>query len=224
MFGIRGLRSRLPRLQQPMPATPLGWTLPFCGVVLPTGCPRRPGRTRLPPRLLRRHVPLLLQLIGSGSASTTLVVRARYRHLSRRRRRQRPCSSRWCPQLQRRRQWRRRLCSRRWCPLLQRHRQWRPRLQSLLHAKLVPEYGFTASSTALASPLSGNTRAALADANWRAAMIDEYKALVDNGTWRLVPRPPRANVITGKWVFKHKYNANGSLARHKARWVVCGFS
>jgi len=64
----------------------------------------------------------------------------------------------------------------------------------------------------------------MADPNWRAAMTDEYKALIDNGTWRLVPRSPRANVITSKWVFKHKYHADGSLARHKARWVVCGFS
>ena len=47
---------------------------------------------------------------------------------------------------------------------------------------------------------------------------------MDNGTWRLVPQPPRANVISGKWVFKHKYRADGSLARHKARWVVRGFS
>jgi hypothetical protein len=79
-------------------------------------------------------------------------------------------------------------------------------------------YGFTAATSA--SPLPANTRVALADANWRAAMADEYKALVDNGTWRLVPRPPRANIITDKWVFKHKFHADGSLARHKARWVV----
>ncbi|WVZ66382.1 hypothetical protein U9M48_015612 [Paspalum notatum var. saurae] len=44
-------------------------------------------------------------------------------------------------------------------------------------------------------------------------------ALVDNGTRRLVPRPPRANVITGKWVFKHKYHADGSPARHKANGI-----
>jgi len=55
-------------------------------------------------------------------------------------------------------------------------------------------------------------------------MVDEYKALVDNGTWRFVPRPPRANVVSGKWIFKHKYHSDGSLARHKARWVVRGFS
>ena len=27
-----------------------------------------------------------------------------------------------------------------------------------------------------------------------------------------------------KWIFKHKYNADGLLARHKARWIVRGFS
>ena len=75
-----------------------------------------------------------------------------------------------------------------------------------------------------ASPLPANYRSALADPNWRAAMEDEYKALIDNGTWRLVPRPPGANVVSGKWIFKHKYNSDGSLARHKARWVVRGFS
>jgi len=84
--------------------------------------------------------------------------------------------------------------------------------------------GLVAEATSQVSPLPGDSRAALADANWRAAMTEEFKALVDNGTWRLVPRPPRANVITGKWVFKHKYHADGSLARHKARWVVRGFS
>jgi hypothetical protein len=55
-------------------------------------------------------------------------------------------------------------------------------------------------------------------------MADEYKALNDNGTWRLVPRPPGANVVTGKWIYKHKFHSNGSLAPHKAQWAVRGFS
>jgi len=76
----------------------------------------------------------------------------------------------------------------------------------------------------VASPVPSNYRSALADPNWRAAMADELQALIDNGTWRLVPRPPGANVVTGKWIFKHKYHSDGSLARHKARWVVRGFS
>uniref|UniRef100_J3MVH8 Integrase catalytic domain-containing protein n=1 Tax=Oryza brachyantha TaxID=4533 RepID=J3MVH8_ORYBR len=46
----------------------------------------------------------------------------------------------------------------------------------------------SASHTAI-SPVPANYRSALADPNWRAAMADEYKALMDNGTWRLVPHP-----------------------------------
>jgi len=76
----------------------------------------------------------------------------------------------------------------------------------------------------VASPIPSNYRSALADSNWRAAMADEYKALMDNGTWRLVPRPPGANVVTSKWIYKHKYHLDGSLARHKACCVVRGFS
>ena len=55
-------------------------------------------------------------------------------------------------------------------------------------------------------------------------MQSEFDALQANQTWRLVPRPPGARVITGKWVFKHKLNPDGSLARYKARWVVRGFN
>jgi len=39
-----------------------------------------------------------------------------------------------------------------------------------------------------------------------------------------VPRPPRANVVTGKWIFKHKFQSDGSLERYKARWVLRGFT
>ena len=76
----------------------------------------------------------------------------------------------------------------------------------------------------VASPIPSNYRSALADPNWRAAMADEYQALMDNGTWRLVPRPSGANVVTCKWIYKHKFHSDGSLARHKVRWVVRGFS
>ncbi|KAK1615408.1 hypothetical protein QYE76_020925 [Lolium multiflorum] len=33
-----------------------------------------------------------------------------------------------------------------------------------------------------------------------------------------------ANVVTGKWIFRHKLNSDGSLSRYKARWVVRGFT
>ncbi|XP_071676787.1 uncharacterized mitochondrial protein AtMg00820-like [Lolium perenne] len=54
-------------------------------------------------------------------------------------------------------------------------------------------------------------------------MQDEYNALQRNQTRVLVPRPPRANVITGKCVFKQKLGSDGTLERYKARWVVRGF-
>lgn len=73
------------------------------------------------------------------------------------------------------------------------------------------------------SPFPRSVRDALRDPNLVAAMQEEYSALVSNRTKELVPHPPRANVITGKWVFRHKTRVDGSLERYKARWVVRGF-
>jgi len=33
-----------------------------------------------------------------------------------------------------------------------------------------------------------------------------------------------ANIVIGKWIFKHKFQADGSLERYKARWVLRDFS
>uniref|UniRef100_A0A8R7TXD8 Reverse transcriptase Ty1/copia-type domain-containing protein n=1 Tax=Triticum urartu TaxID=4572 RepID=A0A8R7TXD8_TRIUA len=55
-------------------------------------------------------------------------------------------------------------------------------------------------------------------------MLDEYNALLKNDTWSLVSRPAGANVVSGKWIFWHKFNTDGSLARYKARWVLRGFT
>ena len=55
-------------------------------------------------------------------------------------------------------------------------------------------------------------------------MAHEFDALQRNRTWRLVDRPSGANVVSGKWVFHHKLNPDGSLERYKARWVVRGFA
>jgi hypothetical protein len=55
-------------------------------------------------------------------------------------------------------------------------------------------------------------------------MQEEFDALTLNQTWTLVPSPPGANIVSGKWIFRHKFNSDGSLSRHKARWVVRGFS
>jgi hypothetical protein len=80
------------------------------------------------------------------------------------------------------------------------------------------------ATTSSISPLPRTYRVALADPNWSSAMGEEYQALIQNETWSLVPRPSQHNIVSGKWVFRHKHHSDGSLARYKARWVVRGFS
>jgi len=59
---------------------------------------------------------------------------------------------------------------------------------------------------------------------WRQAMQEEYKTLVDNGTWSIVERPKDKNVIGSKWVLRIKRNADGTVNKFKARLVAQGFS
>jgi hypothetical protein len=73
------------------------------------------------------------------------------------------------------------------------------------------------------SPIPSSARATFANPHWRAAMEEEYGALISNGTWELVPQPHGSNVVTGKWVFPHKLRADRTL-RYKARWVHRGFT
>lgn len=55
-------------------------------------------------------------------------------------------------------------------------------------------------------------------------MTEEYSALLSNNKWDLVLRPPGANVVTGKWVYRHKFRSDGSLEWYKACWVLRGFT
>nr|GEY31492.1 ribonuclease H-like domain-containing protein [Tanacetum cinerariifolium] len=65
---------------------------------------------------------------------------------------------------------------------------------------------------------------ALRDPNWQQAMVDEYNVLIANGTWVLVPCPYHVKIVRFIWLFKHKFNADGSLSRYKARLVANGRS
>jgi hypothetical protein len=82
----------------------------------------------------------------------------------------------------------------------------------------------TSSTPPDASPVPSSVRTALVDPHWRRVMEEEYAALLANHTWDLVPRPPGINVVTGKWLFRHKLTSDGSLDRYKAHWVLQGFT
>ncbi|KAA3469284.1 Integrase, catalytic core [Gossypium australe] len=55
-------------------------------------------------------------------------------------------------------------------------------------------------------------------------MQAEMEMIHNNDTWELVDRPVQKRIIGVKWVFKNKYNADGSLNKHKARLVVKGYN
>jgi hypothetical protein len=80
-----------------------------------------------------------------------------------------------------------------------------------------------AAAPSTLSPVLISVCSALMDPHRRRAM-DEYVALLSNSTWDLIPWPLGANVVTGKWIFKHKLKADGSLDRYKARWGLWGFT
>lgn len=64
---------------------------------------------------------------------------------------------------------------------------------------------------------------ALSIPHWRIAMEEEFKALQHNRTWELVPYNNTQKLIDWKWVFKTKFQQDGSLLKHKARLVAKGF-
>ena len=54
-------------------------------------------------------------------------------------------------------------------------------------------------------------------------MDEEYRSLMANDTWDLVPIPKGRKLVRCKWVYRTKY-ADGSVERLKARLVAKGFS
>ncbi|KAH9763606.1 retrovirus-related pol polyprotein from transposon RE1 [Citrus sinensis] len=68
-----------------------------------------------------------------------------------------------------------------------------------------------------------NVDEALSDSKWKAAMQAEFDALIRNKTWSLVPMNPEYKLVGCKWVFRTKYNTDGSVSKYKARLVAKGF-
>ncbi|GMJ01569.1 hypothetical protein HRI_003826100 [Hibiscus trionum] len=81
---------------------------------------------------------------------------------------------------------------------------------------------FVASISSTSEPRT--YKEAMHDDNWIKAMQQEIAALESNGTWKIVDLPPGQKPIGCKWVYKIKYNADGTIERYKARLVAKGYN
>ncbi|OJT05515.1 Copia protein [Trametes pubescens] len=61
---------------------------------------------------------------------------------------------------------------------------------------------------------------------WRVALEEEFKSILDMGVYKLIPRrsvPAKRRIMHGKPVFRLKRDENGAPVRFKARWVCKGY-
>ena len=59
---------------------------------------------------------------------------------------------------------------------------------------------------------------------WQEAMDKEISALELNHNWDVIPLPPSKAPIGYKWVYRIKYNPDGSVERYKTRLVPKGYT
>ena len=59
---------------------------------------------------------------------------------------------------------------------------------------------------------------------WVDAMIEEYKSIMKNDVWEIVPRPTGKSVVTYRWLQKIKHAIDGSVEQYKAKFVVRSFT
>lgn len=93
----------------------------------------------------------------------------------------------------------------------------------LSYDKLSPKHrAFTTSLSAEKEPAS--FAQAVCEPKWRLAMQQELAALKANGTWSLQALPLGKKPVGCKWVYKIKYNSDGTVERYKARLVAKGYN
>ncbi|KAH7851108.1 hypothetical protein Vadar_007413 [Vaccinium darrowii] len=75
-----------------------------------------------------------------------------------------------------------------------------------------PKHMFALSTVSSSEPLPEREPAhfttAIKSAEWQQAMATEYKALVDQNTWTLVPSPSHGNIIGCQWIYNIKRHSD----------------
>ena len=60
--------------------------------------------------------------------------------------------------------------------------------------------------------------------DWNNAMNEEYESIMKNETWELTEVSENKVGIGCKWLYKTKFNADGSVDKYKAKLVAKGYS
>ena len=63
---------------------------------------------------------------------------------------------------------------------------------------------------------------AIISPNWTAAMNEELSSLEQHHTWHFLGLPKDKKPIGYKWVYRTKYNTDGTLDKYKTRLVILG--
>ncbi|GKE93722.1 retrovirus-related pol polyprotein from transposon TNT 1-94 [Tanacetum coccineum] len=68
-----------------------------------------------------------------------------------------------------------------------------------------------------------NIKEAMADHSWIESIQDELNQFKRLQVWELVPRPEGKNIITLKWLWKNKCDAENIMVRNKTRLMAKGY-
>jgi hypothetical protein len=55
-------------------------------------------------------------------------------------------------------------------------------------------------------------------------MLEEYKSIIKNNVWDILPRPKDKSVVSSKWIYKIKHAADGSVEKFKEIFVARVFT
>jgi hypothetical protein len=59
---------------------------------------------------------------------------------------------------------------------------------------------------------------------WKDAMLEEYRSIIKNNVWDIVPRPKDKSMVYSKWIYKIKHAVDGSVGKFKASFLARGFT